>query len=140
MSFAQNSVNISQQVLKELELQKIEAEQNGDIEKITESKLAIQESQQSILKKNNWIANYSQGNWQEIYEENINELQFMFNSSKGSNTFPSAIEQQNISLFTARATLKELVLLKKIQLNHLFKILLIPPTFLQFMINLQVVP
>ena len=113
LSFAQNSVNISQQVLKELELQKIEAEQNGDIEKITESKLAIQESQQSISKKNNWIANYSQNNWQKIHEENINELQFMFNSSKGSNTFPSAIEQQNISLFTARATLEELVLLKK---------------------------
>lgn len=64
----------------------------------------------------------------------------MFNSSKGSNTFPSAIEQQNISLFTARATLEELVLLKKIKLNHLFKILLIPPIYLQFTINLQVVP
>lgn len=34
LSFAQNSVNISQQVLKELELQKIEAEKNGDVEKL----------------------------------------------------------------------------------------------------------
>ncbi|MFC9414550.1 ABC transporter permease subunit [Bacillus mobilis] len=113
LSFAQYSVNISQQILKELELQKIEAEQNGDVKKISENKLAIQASQQSLSKKNNWIANYSQGNWQDIYEENINHLQFMFKSSKGSNSFPHAIEKQYISLFTARATLEELLLLKK---------------------------
>lgn len=113
LSFAQNSVNISQQVLKELELQKIEAEKNGDIEKITDYKLAIQDSQQSISKRNKWIANYSQGNWQAIYEENINHLQFMFKSSKGTNSFPLVIEKQNISLFTPRATLAELLLLKK---------------------------
>ncbi|MCU5378650.1 ABC transporter permease subunit [Bacillus cereus] len=113
LAFAQNIVNISQQILKELELQKIEAEKNGDVEKITENKLALQESQQSLSKKNKWITNYSQGNWQDIYEENINHLQFMFKSSKGSNSFPYAIEKQNISLFTARATLEELVLLKK---------------------------
>ncbi|EPC8421252.1 hypothetical protein ACR3AO_003898 [Bacillus wiedmannii] len=113
LSFAQNSVNISQQALKELELQKIEAEQNGDVEKITENKLAIQESQQSLSQKNKWIANYSQSNWQDIYEENINHLQFMFKSSKGTNTFNYAIEKQYISLFTARATLEELLLLKK---------------------------
>lgn len=113
LSFAQYSVNISQQALKELELQKIEAEQNGDVEKITENKLAIQEYQQSLSKKNKWIANYSQGNWEEIYEENISELQFIFKSSKGTNTFPYAIEKQYISLFTARATLEELLLLKK---------------------------
>lgn len=115
LSFAQYSVNISQQALKELELQKIEAEQNGDVEKITESKLAIQEYQQSLSKKNKWITNYSQGNWQDIYEENINQLQFMFKSSKGTNSFPLVIEKQNISLFTPRATLEELVLLKKIK-------------------------
>lgn len=113
LSFAQYSVNISQQALKELELQKIEAEQNGDVEKITENKLAIQESQLSLSKKNKWITNYSQGKWQDIYEENINHLQFMFKSSKGTNTFPYAIEKQNISLFTPRATLEELLLLKK---------------------------
>ncbi|MEJ9112082.1 ABC transporter permease subunit [Bacillus paramobilis] len=115
LAFAQNIVNISQQILKELELQKIEAEKNGDVEKITENKLALQESLQSLSKKNKWITNYSQGNWQDIYEENINHLQFMFKSSKGSNSFPYAIEKQNISLFTARATLEELVLLKKIK-------------------------
>ncbi|MGH1295587.1 ABC transporter permease subunit [Bacillus pretiosus] len=115
LSFAQYSVNISQQALKELELQKIEAEQNGDVEKITESKLAIQEYQQSLSKKNKWITNYSQGNWQDIYEENINQLQFMFKSSKGTNSFPLVIEKQNISLFTPRATLEELLLLKKIK-------------------------
>ncbi|MGD6890958.1 ABC transporter permease subunit [Bacillus mobilis] len=115
LAFAQNIVNISQQALKELEPQKIEAEQNGDVEKITDSKLAIQESQQSLSKKNKWITNYSQGNWQDIYEKNINDLQFMFKSSKGSNSFPYAIEKQYISLFTARATLEELVLLKKIK-------------------------
>ncbi|SCC44172.1 ABC transporter permease subunit [Bacillus wiedmannii] len=113
LSFAQNSVNISQQVLKELELQKIEAEQNGDVEKIAENKLAIQETQQSLSQKNKWIANYSQGNWQDIYEENINHLQFMFKSSKGTNSFPLVIEKQNLSLFTPRATLEELLLLKK---------------------------
>ncbi|TKI92701.1 ABC transporter permease, partial [Bacillus wiedmannii] len=113
LSFAQNSVNISQQVLKELELQKIEAEQSGDVEKIAENKLAIQETQQSLSQKNKWIANYSQGNWQDIYEENINHLQFMFKSSKGTNSFPLVIEKQNLSLFTPRATLEELLLLKK---------------------------
>lgn len=113
LSFAQNSINISQQNLKELELQKIEAEKNYDSEKITDYKLAIQDSQQSISKRNKWITNYSQGNWQAIYEENINELQFMFKSSKGTNTFNYAIEKQYISLFTARATLEELLLLKK---------------------------
>ncbi|HDR7869816.1 ABC transporter permease subunit [Bacillus wiedmannii] len=115
LSFAQYSVNISQQALKELELQKIEAERNGDVEKITESKLAIQEYQQSLSKKNKWITNYSQGNWQDLYEENVNQLQFMFKSSKGTNSFPLVIEKQNISLFTPRATLEELVLLKKIK-------------------------
>ncbi|WHY27312.1 ABC transporter permease subunit [Bacillus wiedmannii] len=113
LSFAKNSINISQQVLKELELQKIEAEKNDDIEKITDYKLAIQDSQQSISKRNKWIANYAQGNWQDIYEANINHLQFMFKSSKGTNTFNYAIEKQYISLFTARATLEELLLLKK---------------------------
>jgi len=52
--------------------------------------------------------NYSEGNWKEFYQEEINQLQPAVSQLGSVLTSPIKIEDQSISWFTLRATLAEM--------------------------------
>lgn len=106
----QNNIIVYQGFIDDLELERKEAEKKGDFEAAEEKAVQMEQLKKGIKKAEIKKGNYLHEEWNKIYQSEIPELK---NWVEHYDTVGYAIEEQLISSFTARATLEEISLIVK---------------------------
>ena len=85
---------------EEIELKKAEASgENSEIETIAER---IEHFKSLILSREHWLKDYTTGNWQNLFQEDIEQFE---DAIAGHGGF--GVEEQNVGSFTIRASKEE---------------------------------
>lgn len=122
----------------ELELERKKAEENGNSENVQALEAYLKQMPEGIIKRERFIQNYEQGNWQEIHKNNLAHFSGHLNPEFNMDLLSYYIDEQNISPFTIRANLeeKEWMLAKDIepfsQVTHYFGSAYLPTIHDQF--------